>query len=750
MFRAIHALLFALLMATIGACQYAPKVDANGFDCQGSSDCPSGYSCQKTSGQSVGVCCNLPNSLLCFRSRRDAGIDAEMFGVDASGQDTSWSEVALGRDSAGNDDFTAIDASGQDTSWSEVALGRDSAGNDVLAEIGGTAGPIDVGPSRDAKSLPDAPSLAPSDLRVDTTALDGPADAPLLEAGPNVAVDASDVANGSGADLLFVADATRDQSQDTPADASTRRLGVLKSGAGGGTVTSSPSGISCGSTCATDFSQGTVVTLTATPDAISIFAGWSGACSGLGNCVVTLNAAVTVTATFLRAVGGACTSTSDCQAGFTCLDSVCCTQSTCPQCLNCGSSGTCNVVVSNAEDTTGMVCSGATSCNSGGVCKSKNGETCSFASDCVSASASCTDGRCCSQTCGVCQACTGSGGSCVTLANADDPDSCNGVSTCDALGACKKKNGQGCAGATDCASGICSGSNCAATLAQSCSGLASNCGPSGNESCCTALAVPGGSFNRRNNSSYPATISNFVLDKYDVTVGRFRSFVNAGAGTQALPPAAGDGAHPLIPASGWSSGWDTNLPATTAALSAALKCNSAFQTWTDSAGANENLPMNCLDWYEAFAFCAWDGGRVPTQAECNYAGAGGNEQRLYPWGSASPPYDTSLATYYCYYGGTNGCVGVVNIAPVGTRPAGNGKWGHSDLAGNIWEWNLDWYYTPTVPCADCADLTVRYAHVVRSGAFSDGPDTLQTISRDGYPPTTRDYHAGIRCARGGQ
>jgi hypothetical protein len=85
----------------------------------------------------------------------------------------------------------------------------------------------------------------------------------------------------------------------------------------------------------------------------------------------------------------------------------------------------------------------------------------------------------------------------------------------------------------------------------SCAGLTATCGPS-NESCCKSLLVPGGTYYRSYNGvdftdkSYPATVADFYLDKYEITVGRFRQFVNAGMGTQANPPAAGAGANPLI------------------------------------------------------------------------------------------------------------------------------------------------------------------------------------------------------------
>lgn len=75
-------------------------------------------------------------------------------------------------------------------------------------------------------------------------------------------------------------------------------LTVNKTGAGSGTLSSTPGGISCGASCNATFNDGTLVTLSASPDAGSSFAGWSGACSGTGGCTVTMNAAKTVSATF--------------------------------------------------------------------------------------------------------------------------------------------------------------------------------------------------------------------------------------------------------------------------------------------------------------------------------------------------------------------------------------------------------------------------------------------------------------------
>ena len=96
-------------------------------------------------------------------------------------------------------------------------------------------------------------------------------------------------------------------------------LVVFKSGTGTGTVTSSPSGINCGSACSTNYNSGTSVTLTATALSGSVFAGWSGACSGTGKtCIVKMSTTKAVTANFTTVAtwypcsASTCTSSSSC------------------------------------------------------------------------------------------------------------------------------------------------------------------------------------------------------------------------------------------------------------------------------------------------------------------------------------------------------------------------------------------------------------------------------------------------------
>lgn len=232
-----------------------------------------------------------------------------------------------------------------------------------------------------------------------------------------------------------------------------------------------------------------------------------------------------------------------------------------------------------------------------------------------------------------------------------------------------------------------------APQALSCVHLAATCGAVGNDNCCNSPKVPGGSYDRSydiagdsvsGNTNSPATVSDFRLDKYLVTVGRFRVFVAAGMGTQMKPPGQGEGAHSKVANSGWNVSWNANLVTTTADLIAALQCDSRYQTWTDLPAANEHRPINCITWYEAMAFCAWDQGHLPTEAEWNYAAAGGDDQRAYPWSNpaSSTLIDGSHVSYNdganCVGDGAAGCA-VTDLVPVGSKPLGDGRWGQSDL-----------------------------------------------------------------------
>lgn len=292
------------------------------------------------------------------------------------------------------------------------------------------------------------------------------------------------------------------------------------------------------------------------------------------------------------------------------------------------------------------------------------------------------------------------------------------------------------------------------------------CGAAG-QTCCASLPIPGGSFNRTygddgtgsSAQADPASVSGYRLDAYLVTVGRFRRFV--AASVAGWRPAAGAGKHVHLNGgrglvdsggSGFEPGWadadSLRLAGTAADWSARLACDPSFQTWTDAAGPNERLPLNCVDWFDAYAFCIWDGGFLPAEAEWEYAAAGGAQQRAYPWGSADPGSSSLYVISDCNYPpGSIGCAGAGNVAPVGTAALGAGRWGQLDLAGELAEWTLDWFAPYANPCHDCAALADFSYRVLRGGSFGTDTDNIRPAARDGDVPGTRNAFDGFRCAR---
>ncbi len=294
----------------------------------------------------------------------------------------------------------------------------------------------------------------------------------------------------------------------------------------------------------------------------------------------------------------------------------------------------------------------------------------------------------------------------------------------------------------------------------SCGEARTGCGEGGRHDCCAAPAVPGGTFARSQEpASCPtpgpvAEVAPFALDRYEVTVARFRAFVEAGGATRERPPPPGAGAHPRVAASGWQPRWSDALEPSIERMREHLVC-SEVASFTQAPGPNEALPIDCATWYEAFAFCAWDGGRLPTEAEWNLAATGGAEQRVYPW--SSPPASDAIDARHAVF--SRGRVEAVGAH----SPAGDGRWGHSDLAGNVWEWTLD-RGDPRVllpapgadrcerrgmpqPCADCANLARGPGRVSRGGGFGMPALGMRTSIRRADPPEMRFPVLGVRCAR---
>jgi formylglycine-generating enzyme required for sulfatase activity len=388
-------------------------------------------------------------------------------------------------------------------------------------------------------------------------------------------------------------------------------------------------------------------------------------------------------------------------------------------------------------------------CDGIGGCKLDLGQQCFTGSECLSGQ--CVDGVCCNNACaGTCMACNAGNGICKYVAlNLDPQNECsNGA--CGGNGACKKDIGQTCATDGDCLSNACSSKG--VCMGPSCSGLAETCGSTQKENCCASSVVVGGTYDRDRWGGYAATLSDFRLDRFEATVGRFRKFVAAYPGSK---PIGGAGAHPLITNSGWNTAW--NLPGNQADLIGSVK-GCTTPTWTDLADpTTDNRPINCVTWEVAFAFCAWDGGRLPTAAEWGFAATGGNSQAIYPWSTNATDCSSGYAVFNCQEVGNPIDCFLGDIRPVGWKPGGNSPGQQADMGGSMREWNLDYSGLP-MPCNNCANLTNlgNSARVLRGGSWMSpykvwnqqfGTQWVPEMDTLTQTTVAEARTIGLRCAR---
>lgn len=214
------------------------------------------------------------------------------------------------------------------------------------------------------------------------------------------------------------------------------------------------------------------------------------------------------------------------------------------------------------------------------------------------------------------------------------------------------------------------------------------------------------------------TMSAFLLDRYEVTVARFRRFVAERMST---------------------AGFDDRTRN--------VNCN-----WTTGPGDREDHPMNCVDWQAAMDFCRWDtvGGTLPSEAQWEFT-ARGPAYRPWPWiGADSDAPDGRV----CWSRAVPVALGTCPEEDA-TYAAGSTPEGVWQLVGNVWEWASDWY----APYTDAACWNARSRNdpvcqnsgsgyrSMRGGAwYSNDTSVLRSSARSAYPGSTRLTFVGFRCA----
>ncbi len=234
----------------------------------------------------------------------------------------------------------------------------------------------------------------------------------------------------------------------------------------------------------------------------------------------------------------------------------------------------------------------------------------------------------------------------------------------------------------------------------------------------TWISIPGGTYQMGSETGWtdevpihPVTLSGFLMTESEVTVAQYGICVTEG-------PCA-------TPSTGGICNWD--------------------------ASGYEDHPVNCVDWNKAVTFCTWAGGRLPNEAEWEYAAQSGGQGFEYPWG------DGSATCYYAVMddGSGIGC-GDERTMAVCSKPAGNTSQGLCDMAGNVCEWVQDYYHDTYDGAPDDGsawELPVTDTRSMRGGCFEEAEEKLYTTSRNWEPPEyaapPADQHPniGIRCAR---
>jgi sulfatase modifying factor 1 len=266
-------------------------------------------------------------------------------------------------------------------------------------------------------------------------------------------------------------------------------------------------------------------------------------------------------------------------------------------------------------------------------------------------------------------------------------------------------------------------------------------GPQKKPPAAAPVKIPGGRFTMgggerpEENPPHVVVVKSFAIDPTEVTVARFGTFI---AATKYRTDAE---------KWGWSGVFNLKTETWTPVNGA---------TWKKVAGpasppSAPNDPVTHVSWNDAQAFCTFAKGRLPTEAEWEYAARGGKEGEIYPWGNELRPGGKPAANWWQGVFPTKLLAedGYLSRAPVGRfKPNGYGLY---DMIGNVWEWNADWFdaaYYSKSPVDNPKGPAVGKDRVMRGGSWMCSENycrNFRSAARSSSAPDSGLDNLGFRC-----